>query len=223
MDQEKQPAAAFMVDVVAALHAVWAQVQAKKPNLSQAIIIVASGSEEVRTPKRGHFGADRWEVDSKPYAEVLIAGEILGEGPESVLSTLLHEGAHCLAKDRKKTDTNKGGKYHNKIFKALAEELGLIVEKSNRGWNVTCLAPGTAGKYDLKPLEAALKGYRNNMKTGSVIKKPCRLVKWVCECGRIIRGASETMLKGRIMCGICETEFKADPGEGEGSGADDND
>ena len=55
----------------------------------------------------------------------MISGEGLRRSPREVLGTLLHEAAHALAHARGIKDTSRQGRYHNKHFKTLAEELGL--------------------------------------------------------------------------------------------------
>ena len=55
----------------------------------------------------------------------MISGEGLRRTAHDVLGTLLHEAAHALAHARGIKDTSRQGRYHNKHFKTLAEELGL--------------------------------------------------------------------------------------------------
>ena len=65
-----------------------------------------------------------------------------------VLGTLLHEAAHALSAARGIQDTSRQGRYHNKKFKACAEELGISVEHDPRlGWSITTLPAQTATKY----------------------------------------------------------------------------
>lgn len=88
-------------------------------------LITASGEGKAR----GHFWAGQWTTKTGGARhEVMIAGEILAEGGISVMRTLLHEGAHA----REVQDVSRGGRWHNKKFKEIAEEMGLVVE-SHKG------------------------------------------------------------------------------------------
>lgn len=82
----------------------------------------------------GHFGAERWRLgaDERTVPEVFIGGEGLARGASPVLATLLHEAAHALASVRGVQETSRRGQYHNKHFRALAEELGLHVDYDQR-------------------------------------------------------------------------------------------
>ena len=62
---------------------------------------------------------------------------------ESIMEVVVHEAAHALATARGIQDASRGGNWHNKFFKAHAEELGLVVTRSERGgWDIT--SPGAA-------------------------------------------------------------------------------
>jgi hypothetical protein len=75
-------------------------------------------------------------------------GEGLERGPEPVFATLLHEAAHALADAREIQDTSRQGRYHNLRFRALAEELGLVVTPApGIGWSATTLPAATAALY----------------------------------------------------------------------------
>ncbi len=118
-------------EAVAVLEGVWAAIRARVPEVPEAVLVLASGTEDVRTPRFGHWAASRWRVDDVDTrrAEVLVAGEALAQGPGQVLSTLLHEAAHGLAHARRVQDTSRQGRYHNQRFRELAEELGLKVRR----------------------------------------------------------------------------------------------
>ncbi len=118
-------------EAVAVLEGVWRAIRARVPEVPEAVLVLASGTEDVRTPRFGHWAASRWRVDDVDTrrAEVLVAGEALAQGPRQVLSTLLHEAAHGLAHARRVQDTSRQGRYHNQRFRELAEELGLKVRR----------------------------------------------------------------------------------------------
>ncbi|WP_219419925.1 hypothetical protein [Pseudonocardia nigra] len=61
-----------------------------------------------------------------------------------MLGTLLHEAAHGVATTRGIKDTSRQGRYHNRKFAELAEELGITVALDGaRGWSATTLPYGT--------------------------------------------------------------------------------
>ncbi len=115
--------------------------------------------------KLGHFAADRWAcAGGSSVAELSVGGEGLGRGAESVLATLLHEGAHGVAYVRRVKDTSRDGRYANARCRALGEELGLAVTQvPGIGWSGTELGPGTAEVYaaELDGLAAAITSYPN--------------------------------------------------------------
>ena len=65
-----------------------------------------------------------------------------------ILTQILHEAAHALAHARNIQDTSRQGRYHNKKYKALAEEVGLNCEQmGNIGWSKTSLRKVTVAAY----------------------------------------------------------------------------
>ncbi len=80
-----------------------------------------------------------------------------------MLATLLHEAAHGLAFVRGIEDTSRQGRYHNRRYRVLAEELGLeVTEAGAFGWSSTTLREATVKQYrrELVRLRAALTLYR---------------------------------------------------------------
>ena len=97
-----------------------------------------------RAPDAVTAGAAEGAAEVERLAEVFVGGEGLARGPADVLATLLHEAAHALAHVRGVKDTSRQGRWHDAKFKALAEEVGISVEKDARiGWSPTTL-PGDA-------------------------------------------------------------------------------
>ena len=96
------------------------------------MIIIASGTDG-KQRRWGHYHAGSWVTGSQARPEIMISGEGLHRDAASVLGTLLHEAAHALAAARGIKDTSRQGRYHNKHYKALAEELGITVEFDKTG------------------------------------------------------------------------------------------
>lgn len=156
----------------------------------------------------------RWVKGDAKLPEVLVAGEGLVRGAEPVLATLLHEAAHGLAHVRGINDTSRQGRYHNRRYKLLAEELGLqVAEVGTIGWSSTTLREATIQTYrrELARLQAALTLYRRAEPTaGGTGSKSTNLLPCSCACPRRIRVARSTLHAGPIVCGMCEQDFAAD-------------
>jgi hypothetical protein len=231
--------AAISAPMVAALESAWSTIRERHPELPAVVMVLGAGSIGAAGRLRfGHFAAMRWRHQAGPLAdeqdpypatsgfptsiegpevearlpEVFIGGEGLARGPVGVLGTLLHEAAHALAHARGIKDTSRQGRYHNRKFKALAEELGITVEKDPRiGWSPTTVPDHTRSVYadTLAQLGAALRLFRALEPTtdGPAKKTPPACV---CGCGRRIRVAPSVLATGPITCRVCETDFEPD-------------
>lgn len=116
--------------VVSVLEYVWREIQTQVPEVPDAVVAMASGTEDVSVARMGHWGASRWRVEGGEHrGEVFVAGEAFERGGIFVMSVLLHEAAHALADARGLKDTSRQGRYHNQVFRELAEELGLEVSR----------------------------------------------------------------------------------------------
>ncbi|HEY5260858.1 MAG TPA: hypothetical protein VIJ33_01970 [Solirubrobacteraceae bacterium] len=157
--------------LVAALEEGWQAIRDHHPELPPAVLITGAGSLGTKRGLRlGHFAAQRWQIgEHEPLAEIFVGGEGLGRGAGPVMATLLHEAAHALAHMRGIKDTSRQGRYHNRRFKALAEELGLHVDHDPRiGWSPTTLPTESAARYSvaIANLERALTAYREGEHSG---------------------------------------------------------
>jgi hypothetical protein len=102
--------------------------------LPKAVITVQS------TPKAyGHFTCyDAWHCADKGFKEINIGAGTLDRPIENVTATLLHEMIHEYCFIHQIKDTSRGGSYHNKRFKAEAEQRGLQIDYDSRiGWSIT--------------------------------------------------------------------------------------
>jgi hypothetical protein len=196
--------------LVAALEHTWQTVRSRHPDIPEAVLVVASGSEGKRL-NWGHFAPHRWQVQGADRHEVLVGGEGLQRGPLEVLGTLLHEAAHGLAQARGIQDTSRQGRYHNRRYATLARELGLDVSSVQPiGWSATTVPEPTAAAYagQLEELAAALVlGRRHEHRSGSGPRSR-NLLAATCGCGRRIRAAKTTLAEAPILCGACKQPFK---------------
>lgn len=88
----------------------------------------------------GHVTTSKvWKTESgKASYELNIGADYLNRPIENIVATLIHEGCHLYAMQNGIKDTSNKGVYHNKKFKALAEERGLIIERHDKyGWTTT--------------------------------------------------------------------------------------
>jgi hypothetical protein len=196
--------------LVAALEHTWQTVRTRHPDVPEAVLVVASGSEGKRL-NWGHFAPHRWQVNGADRHEVLVGGEGLHRGPLEVLGTLLHEAAHGLAQARAIQDTSRGGRYHNRRYATLARELGLEVASVKPiGWSATTVPQHTAAAYagQLEELQAALVLWRRQEHRIGAGTRSRNLLPAVCGCGRRIRAAKATLAEAPIVCGACAQPFE---------------
>lgn len=199
--------------LVRAIEDTWAAIRTRHPEVPEVILTVGAGSMGQRGALRlGHFAASRWVRGEEDVHELFVGGEGLARGAQGVLGTLLHEAAHGLAAGRGIEDTSRQGRYHNKRFKALAEELGIEVEHSpTLGYSTTTVPEQTAARYrrQVTKLEQAITAYRraelNGAGGGRTNNNNGRAL--VCGCGRKIRASVTVAEAGPITCGLCGEDF----------------
>jgi hypothetical protein len=206
--------------LVAALEHAWTAIRTYHPEVPEVVIVVASGSDpRSRRLNLGHFAAGRWQLTDQgtDRAEVLVSGEGLQRGPVDVLGTLLHEAAHGLAYARKVSDTSRQGRYHNRRYAALAEELGLdVAHLQPIGWSATSVSELTAARYVevLAELAAALVLWRRTEQASTAGPGRSRnALACSCACGRRIRVARSVLELAPILCGGCAQPFKPEDDE----------
>jgi len=220
------PAPTITEQLVAALTAAWRAIQAQHPEVPDVVLTLGSGTLGKRGGETtlGHFARGRWQLAEpgegdadEGLHELFVSGEGLRRGAGDVLGTLLHEAAHGLAAVRGIQDTSRQGRYHNKKFRTLGEELGLIItEDGTLGWSGTTLSPEAAQRYVdvLRQLAAAMTAYRRAEQPGMAGKsKNTNLLVAECACPRKIRVARATLAEAPIVCGACHAEFTAEENE----------
>jgi hypothetical protein len=206
--------------LVAALEHAWTAIRTRHPDVPQVVIVVASGSDpRGRRLYLGHFAAGRWQLTNQPTdrAEVLVSGEGLQRSPIDVLGTLLHEAAHGLAYARKLGDTSRQGRYHNRRYATLAQELGLdVAHLPPIGWSATSVPEATAARYGevLAGLAEALVLWRRaEQASPSAPGRSRNALACSCACGRRIRVARSVLELAPILCGGCAQPFEPEDDE----------
>jgi hypothetical protein len=141
--------------VVELLERVWERIRQNHPELPDAVIVTGMGANPGGL-KWGHFRAEGWEVVRTEGAalrlnEMFMAGETLAKGALQVLQTMLHEGAHTLARVRDIQDTSRQHRWHNAKFRTLAEEMGLEYTHGQAdkalGFSAVTLTEATKAEY----------------------------------------------------------------------------
>ena len=163
----------------------------------------------------GHCSVSKiWQRKEDKTYELNIAAEVLNYPIEETLDTMLHEMVHLYCRQHDIKEVSRGGKYHNKRFKAIAEEHGLtcvpcgqygwnttpgdnLVEYAlNKGWNEILL-----GRNSLPP--AMRTGATGTAQPGTAPggeKRPSSTRKLICpKCSQSVRATR----KVNILCGDC--------------------
>lgn len=170
-------------------------------SLSPVIITVQS------SPKAyGHYTTwDAWAEEQQGYREINIGAETLDREVSEVLATLLHEMSHHYCAMSGIKDTSRGGTYHNKKFKEVAEGTGALVigYDSRIGHSPTTPSDAliafiqTQGWQDVNLSRKSITSGRSGGKQ--------RVRKYQCpECGCSVRATKEV----HIGCLDCECEME---------------
>lgn len=216
-----------------AIDSVWENIRVRHPEIPDVVVTMASGSMgRGRAPRLGQFGPDRWErAGGLRLPELFVGAEGLADGGREVLGTLLHEAAHGLASSREIAEASDNGRYHNKKYKALAEEVGLALERHQRfGWSLTALPDETAARYTdqigtltraivahRRPIDQAdpESGGEDDRGGGDAESEQGRKSRsrngqpLACSCAppRRIRAHKTIIEGGPILCGVCRNPF----------------
>lgn len=210
------------VALIEALTRVWSSIRAHHHGVP-GVMLLAAPSLRGDLSVLGHFAPLRWRHrhDGKTgYHEVLVVAEHLDRSAADIVETLLHEAAHALNFERLIRDCSRS-QYHNRAFKAAAEELGLAVEQvPHYGFALTTLRESTRQRYveAINQLEGVLIHRAKPPQTkggpskGGEDELPgdhsgSRNRKAICQCPFIIRVAKTTLQQTTIRCENCGSEF----------------
>lgn len=200
-----------MKPVIDALNACLRRIREINAEVPNVVLVVGTSSKK----NWGHFSPGSWESKGAQH-EIMLSGESLKRGADAVLGVLIHECAHALAETREIKDTSRQGRFHNKKFKALAEELGIEVGINGMadpsiGWSFTTLPKETAKLYapELRELSKALKAYRIPVTKPAPPKTTMRIE---CKC-RKVTVPILFFEKGGLTCDACNAAFVEVGGE----------
>jgi hypothetical protein len=195
--------------LITALDRTWGAIQRRHPEVPAVVITLGQGFTG-KTAKYGHFADSRWQLGDNRVPEMFMGAEGLQRGARGTLGTLIHEAAHGVASVRGVQDTSRQGRFHNRRFKGIAEEMGLsIAQAPGTGWSSTTVPDGTAVLYkaEMRLLEAALVGFRHPEPRGGR-RSSNNPLPMICGCGRRIRVAPRVIEAGPIGCGVCGQPFE---------------
>ena len=164
----------------------------------------------------GHCTTSKvWQRKDGGAYELNIAAEVLNYPLEEIIDTLLHESTHIFCREHGIKEVSRGGKYHNKKFKEIAEAHGLTcVPCGQYGWNTTpgdnlveyALEKGwnesQIGRSSLPPFihTGAGGAAQTGANTTPGGKRPSSTRKLICpRCGQSVRATR----KVNILCGDC--------------------
>ncbi|WP_077058596.1 hypothetical protein [Streptomyces sp. MP131-18] len=164
------------------------------------------------------------ELPDLATPESLIGESSSACGSELSFERLLHEAVHGIAAARGVRDTSRAGRYHNRRFLAIAEELGLDHTDDphpSSGFSLVTMNAETRRRYrpTAERLQRALKAHvaANATDTKRSFRGPAARhgssgggvrVKAVCECGRNVRVVPSVLAQAPIVCGACKKPFQ---------------
>lgn len=158
------------------------------------------------TPDRTWRDKNNEESDETSYNEINIDPRWFNtRTPADIAETLLHEMCHYYNKMNGIKDCN--GQVHNKKFKRVAEDVGLVVEKGKSvGFGYTSMSDElkTYMEEVVKPNEKAFEYFRTapiKMSGGGSGGRKKNVFKYTCpECGQEVKAKRDATIK----CGVCD-------------------
>lgn len=176
----------------------------------ESIVFTIQGEKATAKGSYGTQWAEKWQVEDKKVTEISLSAEHLQLGNiNRLFITLIHELVHERAYKRKIKDTSRNGRFHNKRFVELAEEVGLICQQNKQCGCVTETAHEWLTKifnecYAFIGGEELTKNLLR-LPTTSKPKTSTNLIKYVCPiCGAIARAKANA----HIVCGDCEERMQ---------------
>ncbi|MFD8851545.1 hypothetical protein [Streptomyces sp. NPDC059604] len=222
--------------ITTALESTWTAFQKHHPDLPDVVMVTGTGTQgrNKKRPALGHHTADQWLLDAAAgrRGELFVAGEAIAQGGRVVVETGLHEAAHALAAVRGIRDTSCAGRWHNRKFAALAEEVGLEPPKKAEkviGFSEALITAATVARYAsvIRKLDAAAlarieapvddadtdqeqeeeagkQGPRGGRgRAGKRLAVAC-----ACEPARRMQVTPKLLEGGPILCGTCREPFQ---------------
>lgn len=150
----------------------------------------------------------RENADDDGEHELNMTAQQLHRPIGEIAATMIHEMCHQYAGVHEMQDTSRGGNYHNKLFKKIAETHGLTVASAPQiGWSVTALTDDTAARIAeftaANPCDII---YRLPVMKGQTVKTSSTR-KYICPvCGMSVRATKQVNIK----CVDCDELMQSD-------------
>ena len=152
-----------------------------------------------------------WKADAEDEGEheLNMTAQQLSRPIHEIAATMLHEMCHQYASINNMQDTSRGGNYHNKLFRRIAETHGLIVKQlPTIGWSDTSLTDASKALIDrfIAETPSFRVIYRLPIFKGQTLRSSSTR-KYVCPvCGMSVRATKEV----RIMCLDCSAAMSVE-------------
>lgn len=106
--------------------------------LSRPVIVIVAEDKKSGFTTKGVWKENEGESNSP---ELSIPANLLKESSQTIAERLLHLLCHRYAKESDLKETTRYGKYHNRVYKRIAETHGLTVAMAEKtGWSETKLS-----------------------------------------------------------------------------------
>lgn len=236
-------AAGIASPMIAAIERAWAAIAANHPELPSVVVTMATGAggkgqrivagrfERDVWAHREHASANALEVGAQAaelHGEIFIGAEGLARPAHEVFASLLGQAAHALAYARGESSSSRQGRFLNRTFARLADELGVITRHVSRavGYEIIGLTDETMLTYAGEIFELGMAiTHTRTMPADVVVPAPDRepapvsggvavaapVVRRrpgaVCGCGREVHIARKDLAAAPIICGLCLVPF----------------
>ena len=166
--------------------------------LSRPVIVIVAEDKKSGFTTKGVWKESEGESNSP---ELSVPANLLKESSKAIAERLLHLLCHRYAKESDLKETTRYGKYHNRVFKRIAETHGLTVTMAEKtGWSETKLS-------DENALDEFAVPKPDIYREPEIVPKRIRGTgarKYSCPlCGKSVRATSEV----RVLCMNCNEEM----------------
>ena len=153
--------------------------------------------------------------DGKSYYEITICAEFLDRSIEEICSTLLHEMVHLYCAENEIKEVSRNGVYHNKNFKKIAEQKGLVIGFDKKIGNSPSTLNNTARRLSVSTCRSSVfslsrnenivvQGENDGNAVAGNTNKKSSTRKYICtSCSAKIRATKEV----NVVCGDCNERF----------------
>lgn len=148
--------------------------------------------------------APRWQGPKEATYEINLCAEYAAIPFLDIMEVLLHEMTHLSNAVNDIKDCSRSGTYHNKYYKAEAQRVGLLVEKSKKyGWAHTKLTEETQRLIQSWKLNDTVFNNARMEKESGESKSSTR--KYTCpECQISVRATKDV----HVVCGECKAKME---------------